>query len=303
VVKRAVRGVLFIDYVKMLRSIDAHESPLLKSEDLGFLTERLDPMAWYPMESFERFGVLLLEQLVGTETDSIRLWGRSQIARMVRRFPQLKEGKGPRAAFEQMQQLMGELFGFECVVVESFTDAEAKVRVSYGMSERAEEAAVWQTMGFFEELLTTNGAHSALGRRVEGGFVVGWTIPQEEGRERIMRPRVLIVDDEKLVLLGLSRLLEADAFVVAVGSGEEALEKLSAESFDAVLTDFSMPEMTGLELLAIVATRWPKVRRVLHSGNPPAGVNDLVSGGQLHELLQKPAPYDLLLRAVSTRVR
>ncbi|MFT3837752.1 MAG: response regulator [Myxococcaceae bacterium] len=300
---RAVRGVLFIDYVKMLRGIGAHESAQLKPEDVAFFGGHLDPMAWYPMESFERFGVLLLDQLVGTETDSIRLWGRSMIARMLRRFPQLKAGKGPRGAIEMMRQLLNELFQYECVVVESVSDTGASVRVRYGMNPRAEDAAVWQTMGFFEELLTSNGAHNALGARVDGGFTLKWAAEEEDARERIVRPRVLVVDDERLVLLGVSRLLEADAFVVAVGSASEALKKLEAESFDAVLSDHSMPEMTGLELLSVVAARWPNVRRVLHSGNPPADAIEHVTTGKVHELLQKPAPYDLLLRAVSTRVR
>jgi CheY-like chemotaxis protein len=294
---------LFIDYVKMLRSVGAQDSAQLAPEDQAFLGDRLDPLGWYPMETFERFGLVILDQLVGTETDSIRLWGRSMISRMVRRFPQLKAGKGPKGAIEQMQQLLTELFGFECVVVEQMRDDGATVRVSYGMSPAAEQAATFQTMGFFEELLTTSGAQSALGKKTAGGFTLRWEIPSEDGRERIMRPKVLVVDDERLVLLGLSRLLEADAFVVAVSSGEEALHKLEAESFDAVLSDHSMPEMTGLELLAVVANRWPNVRRVLHSGNPPAGVEELVERGQVHELLQKPAPYDVLLRAVSTRVR
>lgn len=300
---RAVRGVLFIDYVKMLRSIGAHQSERLKPEDVAFFGDHLDPLAWYPMESFERFGLLLLDQLVGSETDSIRLWGRSMISRMLRRFPQLKAGKGPRGAIEMMRQLMSELFQYECVVVESVSDTGAKVRVSYGMNPRAEDAAVWQTMGFFEELLTTNGAHNALGARVDDGFSLSWAAAEEDGRERIARPRVLVVDDERLVLLGVSRLLEADAFVVAVGSASEALQKLETESFDAVLSDHSMPEMTGLELLSVVATRWPNVRRVLHSGNPPADAVEYLTTGKVHELLQKPAPYDLLLRAVSTRIR
>jgi len=225
------------------------------------------------------------------------------ISRMLDRFPELQAGEGPRGAIERMKQLLAELFDYPCVVVEAIDELGAQVKVDYGMSPRAQDAATWQVLGFFEELLTLNGAHSALGERTPTGFRLHWAAAGPPEPERLARPRVLVVDDERLVLMGLSRLLEADASVVAVTSADEALKQLEAQDFDSVLCDYSMPVMNGLQVLSIVAARWPKVRRVLHSGNPPADADDLVARGQVHEVLQKPAPYDLLLRSVASRKR
>jgi CheY-like chemotaxis protein len=64
------------------------------------------------------------------------------------------------------------------------------------------------------------------------------------------RPRVLVVDDEKLIRTVLARLLaNLGCEVLLAESGEEAVEMLRAETVDLVLTDINMPGMGGIELL------------------------------------------------------
>src|SRR5688500_11434381 len=54
---RHVRGQLFVDYVRMLRAQKTVDwSQRLTAEDIWFLSTRIDPDAWYPMETFERMG-------------------------------------------------------------------------------------------------------------------------------------------------------------------------------------------------------------------------------------------------------
>lgn len=63
--------------------------------------------------------------------------------------------------------------------------------------------------------------------------------------------KVLLVDDHKLVLDGLTALLEGDSeleMVKACTSAEEALTYLKAWPVDLVMTDIDMPGMTGIEL-------------------------------------------------------
>ena len=62
--------------------------------------------------------------------------------------------------------------------------------------------------------------------------------------------RILVVDDEILNCEVLSRRLQREGYnATAVGSGMEALKLLHKESFDAILLDFLMPEMNGMEVL------------------------------------------------------
>jgi CheY-like chemotaxis protein/two-component sensor histidine kinase len=64
------------------------------------------------------------------------------------------------------------------------------------------------------------------------------------------RLRVLVVDDEPLVVDMLARLLRRDHEVVAVSCGRAALEQLGGGTwFDAIVSDVMMPNMTGIELL------------------------------------------------------
>ena len=64
-----------------------------------------------------------------------------------------------------------------------------------------------------------------------------------------MKARILVVDDEPHTRRLVSLQLEREGYEVATArNGEEALERLRAESFDAVVTDYSMPRMDGRAL-------------------------------------------------------
>ncbi|MBZ4415556.1 hybrid sensor histidine kinase/response regulator [Myxococcus sp. RHSTA-1-4] len=69
--------------------------------------------------------------------------------------------------------------------------------------------------------------------------------------------RVLAVDDEPRVLDMLKRLLRGHELVTA-GNGREALERLRADTtFDVILCDLMMPELTGVDVYHAVRESWP----------------------------------------------
>jgi DNA-binding NtrC family response regulator len=70
--------------------------------------------------------------------------------------------------------------------------------------------------------------------------------------------RVLIVDDDPIVLKSLGKLLEMNGYSVdCAGDGRSALEIIERNGHDVILGDINMPEMTGLELLERVTDRSP----------------------------------------------
>jgi DNA-binding NtrC family response regulator len=75
---------------------------------------------------------------------------------------------------------------------------------------------------------------------------------------------VLLVDDDKRILRAYSRRLQ-NVTVITASSVTEALAALSPCP-DVVLTDYSMPGGTGLELLVEVQRRCPRARRFLMTG-------------------------------------
>lgn len=64
-----------------------------------------------------------------------------------------------------------------------------------------------------------------------------------------MNKKVLIVDDEKLIVKGLRFSLEKDDMEVDCAyDGEEALEKIKNNTYDLILLDIMLPKLTGLEV-------------------------------------------------------
>lgn len=107
---------------------------------------------------------------------------------------------------------------------------------------------------------------------------------------------ILVVDDELAQRELVSGFLKKQGFEVAVtGSGEKALELFSQESFDLVLTDQKMPNMSGLDLLQAVRTINPTTAVVLMTayGSIEAAVSSIKGGAT--DYLTKPLNLDELL--------
>lgn len=119
------------------------------------------------------------------------------------------------------------------------------------------------------------------------------------------RPRVLFVDDEEDLLLGLRsstrRHRKRFDFDFA-NSGVEALGKLEEQHFDVVVSDMRMPGMNGVELLTEIARRHPHVVRIVLSGE--AGSDLLLNAVHAtHQWLSKPCEVDVLTEALDNAVR
>jgi EAL domain-containing protein (putative c-di-GMP-specific phosphodiesterase class I) len=83
------------------------------------------------------------------------------------------------------------------------------------------------------------------------------------------RASILVVDDDPAVLKMTRRRLERQGHrVVACTSGQEALEKLTRETFDAMVSDIRMPGMTGMDLLRAVREHDLDLPVVLVTGDP-----------------------------------
>src|SRR5256885_1680474 len=116
--------------------------------------------------------------------------------------------------------------------------------------------------------------------------------------------RVLLVDDEPALLFTLSQLLKSRGLeAVLARSGKEALAKL--EGVDGVVTDYSMPEMDGVQLLQAIHERdesLPVVMLTAH-GSEKVAVRAMKSGA--YEYVTKPFDIDemslVLDRALEAR--
>jgi len=80
------------------------------------------------------------------------------------------------------------------------------------------------------------------------------------------RGRVLCVDDEPNVLRALHWLLQKDFDVSTATSGQEGLKLVRESSFDVVISDQRMPEMSGVDFLREVRAIAPRAMRILLTG-------------------------------------
>ncbi len=111
--------------------------------------------------------------------------------------------------------------------------------------------------------------------------------------------KILIVDDDPIVLTSCKRVLEAEGFEVCmVPSADKALEVMKNKTFDILLIDVKMPERDGMYLMRAVKKQWPEVPIVVMSGYPtPETVAEGLKLGA-EEFIAKPFTPDELLKIV-----
>src|SRR5262245_19477166 len=87
------------------------------------------------------------------------------------------------------------------------------------------------------------------------------------------KPRVLLADDDAVLLQLVMRYLENDYEAVAVTSGEAGLEEFDKRAFDVVITDRALGEMPGSVFAGMIKERAPTVPIILITGYHAAEVD------------------------------
>jgi DNA-binding NtrC family response regulator len=111
--------------------------------------------------------------------------------------------------------------------------------------------------------------------------------------------KILVVDDDAIVIKSCRRILEAEGFeVTTVPSAEEALEKIKNDDFDLFLVDVKMPKHDGIFLMREIKKNWPDVPIIVMSGYPtPETIADVVKLGAI-QFIPKPFRPDEFMKSV-----
>ncbi|MDZ4133213.1 MAG: response regulator, partial [Dethiobacteria bacterium] len=117
--------------------------------------------------------------------------------------------------------------------------------------------------------------------------------------------KVLLVDDERSVLLACRRHLYGHYDFYSAENGEQALATISRDGpFAVIVSDYRMPKMNGLALLTEVAETAPDTVRILLTGYADIEVAlEAINRGKIFRLLTKPTSSDELLHAVQDGVK
>lgn len=104
-----------------------------------------------------------------------------------------------------------------------------------------------------------------------------------------MNKKVLIVDDEKEIVVFMSRFLKRlNIDSVMCGSGEEAVEYYKQQHFDCVLLDIHLGGISGVEVLKILKEYDSNVKVIIITGSISGDNKDIVMQLGALDYLQKP---------------
>ncbi|MBF0204472.1 MAG: response regulator, partial [Desulfamplus sp.] len=105
----------------------------------------------------------------------------------------------------------------------------------------------------------------------------------------ISKPTILYVDDDTANLTSFKAVFRRLYHIFLASSAQEAIDILRSNDIMVVITDQRMPEMTGSEMLAIIAEEFPNTLRFMLTGftdyNP---LVDAINKGRLHGYFSKP---------------
>jgi len=111
--------------------------------------------------------------------------------------------------------------------------------------------------------------------------------------------KILVVDDETIVLQSCKRVLEDCFEVIVARSADAALEALQREPIGMILLDIKMPVKDGLSLLKEVKQRWPNTPVIVMSGYATPEMMEQVAKTEAATFIAKPFTPEELLEAVA----
>jgi diguanylate cyclase (GGDEF)-like protein/PAS domain S-box-containing protein len=136
------------------------------------------------------------------------------------------------------------------------------------------------------------------------GYYIGRPMPAEQAAQALREPlllrlprpaaepdrlTVLLVDDNRDDLLVFHDVLSTDGYrVLMANHPRTALDLLTGESVDIVISDQSMPAMSGVRFLSAVRTLYPHALRIMLTGSAgPEDISDAVNAAGVHKFLSK----------------
>jgi PAS domain S-box-containing protein len=118
--------------------------------------------------------------------------------------------------------------------------------------------------------------------------------------------RVLIVDDDAVLLQALPealRLRMDDLAVDTSGSATEALERIAAMDYDAIISDIKMPGMDGLALLGEIRKIRPTTPTLLITGHGEHDLAVQALRGGAYDFIQKPIDRDYFVASLARAIQ
>ncbi len=110
---------------------------------------------------------------------------------------------------------------------------------------------------------------------------------------------ILLVDDEEVLLESIKRRLQIREFnVIAVNSGDKALEVVRQHPIDVAILDLKMPGMSGKDVLVNIKRDYPWIEIIILTGHGSFDPENENVYGQAYTFLAKPCDITTLLQVL-----
>jgi hypothetical protein len=154
-----IKGILFLDYVKMIRSRkNVDWSKYLDQKDLIFVNENIDINGWYPISAFENLGEAVFEEVGQGDVNKVRDWGKFTITELAKVHSDLINKEDPCESIFRFHVLREGFFDYSVIDILTILENRVKLEIDYEMKEKAEMSLTYQTLGFIERLLELSGS-------------------------------------------------------------------------------------------------------------------------------------------------
>jgi CheY-like chemotaxis protein len=119
----------------------------------------------------------------------------------------------------------------------------------------------------------------------------------------ILSPKIMIIDDEAAMCQILKQILESEGYEVKTSTeGLSALYEIKQDSFNLVITDVTMPNLSGIEILAQVKQFKPKLPVIFITGSDvDAVLKDALQLG-LDGFIEKPFNIQAVLEVIREKL-
>lgn len=116
-----------------------------------------------------------------------------------------------------------------------------------------------------------------------------------------LRSKILVVDDEETIGIGMSEILKDEGFEAGyVVSGKDAVEAVRREGYSLVFMDIVMPGMNGLDTFREIKKVKPNAKVILFTGYFRDAEDVILQGireGMIDEFIRKPYFADEIIKS------
>ncbi len=140
------------------------------------------------------------------------------------------------------------------------------------------------------------------GARAAGAAPSTWEDGEAAARAATAPARILVVDDDPMILTLIERVLQSENFWVSTAEdGHRAIDLFHRDGgVSVVILDWRMPGISGEQVFDKLVAIRPDVKVIVASGESPADVQRAFSGRKVLDFLPKPFKIQTLVTAVKS---